>query len=237
MLSLAHSERHKTAAHDADRAVLPMRQHRSYSRSMPSKRRGSITAEELMNQLNSDPEYLARVAKADAERRERRERLRQAEQPLVDDLRTAGIDVKSAWYLYEVPNRGEDAYPILLNHLRRDYPDRILNGIARAFTKDVARRHWRELLDLYLHEDREEARDGLAATLSGCAARAQYEDLLAILKNDSLGSTRIYFLRPVNRIGNRISPGAGRAVIAGLADDPVLGIESKRILQGRGRND
>lgn len=204
---------------------------------MPSARRGPVTAEELAQQLANDPEYVARVAMAEAERHERREALRRAERPLVEELRAAGIEVDTAWNLYKVPERGEDAYPILLNHLRMDYPDRVLEGIARAFTRDVVRRHWSELLSIYLHETRGEARDGLAATLSGCAARAHYDDLLSILKDESLGETRIYFLRPVNRIGNRMSAGAGRAVIAGFEDHPILGIESKRILQGRGRND
>ena len=52
----------------------------------------------------------------------------------------------SARKLYKYPELGEIAYPILLKHLRLDYPDRILEGIASAFTKDVARRHWQELL-------------------------------------------------------------------------------------------
>lgn len=82
-----------------------------------------------------------------------------------------------------------------------------------------------------------EAQDGLAATLSGCAARAHYDDLLSILENEALGESRIYFLRPVNRIGNRIKAGSGRDVIEGFANHPALGIESKRILRGLGRND
>jgi len=209
----------------------------SYSHPMPSARRGPVSAEELIEQLGNDPECRARAAKADTERRERQETLRRAERPVVDELRAAGIDVKSVWYLPELPECGEDAYPILLKHLKEDYPDRVRGGIARAFTKDVVRRHWQELLNMYLHEAPGEAQDGLAATLSGCAARAHYEDLLSILEDESLGDTRIYFLRPVNRIGNRISAGSGRAVIEGLADHPVLGTESKRILQGRGRND
>lgn len=118
---------------------------------MPSPRRGSIIAEELEKQLNNDPEYRARIEKADAERRAVHDTLSQAERPLVDALRAAGIEVESAWYLYEFPQRGEDVYPILVNHLRLDYPERVLNGIARAFTKDVTRRHWQELLEIDRH--------------------------------------------------------------------------------------
>lgn len=190
-----------------------------------------------MKQLDNDPEYRSGVAKADAERRAVHEALSRAERPLVDELRAAGIAVSSAWDLYEFPQSGEVVYPILVKHLRRDYPERVLGGIARAFTKEVARRHWPELLEIYMSEVRGEAQDGLAATLSGCAVRVHYNDLLSILENEALGETRIYFLRPVSRIGNRISAGAGREVIERLASHPTLGVESKRILRGLGRND
>lgn len=208
---------------------------------MPSRRRGAVTATELTQQLENlyrdDPEYRASVDRQEAERRARREELERAERPLVADLRAAGIPVDSAWALYKHPELGETAYPLLVKHLGLDYPDRILEGIARGFTKDAARRHWQELLALYLGEDRPAARDGLAATLSGCAVRTHYADLVAILENEALGETRIYFLRPVHRIGNRMAAGAGRKVIERLANDSQLGTESSRILQGRGRND
>lgn len=204
---------------------------------MPSSRSGSVNAQELMSHLESDPGYRARAAEADAKRRSMQEALREAERPLTDELRAAGIDVESAWGLYKFPESGEKVYPILVKHLQLNYPDRVLGGIARAFTKEVARQHWEELLAIYLHETRGEARDGLAATLSSCATKAHYGDLVSILENESLGETRIYFLRPANRIGNRISQRTGRAVIERFAGHPVLGVESARILRGRGRND
>lgn len=199
--------------------------------------RGPVTADVLMKQLNNDPEYLERVATAEADRQALREALRRAQRPLIDDLRAVGVLVESAWDLYQFPESGEVIYPILVKHLPQEYPDRVLNGIGRAFTKEVARRHWQELLSLYVSETRAEALDGLAATLSGCATRTHYADLVAILSHEALGESRIYFLRPVNRIGNRINPGTGRAVIERFVDDPVLGVESARILRGQSRND
>ena len=184
--------------------------------------------------MDSEPQ--PRIDREEAKWLARREELERAERPVVEDLQAAGIPVDSAWNLYDYPEMGEVAYPILLNHLSQDYPDRILEGIARAFTKDVVRRHWRELLDLYLQESRPDAMDGLAATLSRYAVRDHYEDLLAILRNEALGETRIYFLRPVNRIGNRIKTGQGRAVIGSLEHDPVLGKEATAILTGRSRS-
>lgn len=206
---------------------------------MASSRRGPITAAELKHEFEdryeNDPEYRASVDRQEAERRAKRDELRHAEQPLVADLQAAGIPADSAWDLYRFPGLGAIAYPILLRHLRLDYPDRILNGIARAFEKAVVRAHWQELLDFYLTDTRPEVRDGLGATLSGCAVRAHYADLVAIVDNEELGESRIYFLRPVNRIGNRMGERRGRRVIERLASDPQLGIEAIRILQGRGR--
>ncbi|GAA3825971.1 hypothetical protein [Nocardioides panacisoli] len=208
---------------------------------MPPQRRGAVSATELQRQIEDryreDPEYRASVDRQEAERRQRREELMRAEEPLVADLQAAGIPVDSAWDLYKHPELGETAYPLLVRHLVLDYPDRILQGIARGFSKAAARRHWKELLQIYLAEGRPEARDGLAATLSGCAVRTHYADLVAILDNEALGETRIYFLRPVHRIGNRMRAGEGRRVIERVANDPELRTECSRILQGRGRND
>ncbi len=183
-----------------------------------------------------DPEIQKMVERQEAERQVRREELRRAERPLALDLQAAGIAVDTAWELYKYPELGETAYPILLQHIRLDYPGRVLEGIARAFTKDVTRRHWQTLLNTYLGDARPDVRDGLGATLSRCALRTHYADLLSMVKNENLGESRIYFLRPINRIGNRMSAGQGRAVIEPLADDPVLGREATAILRGLSRN-
>jgi hypothetical protein len=71
---------------------------------------------------------------------------------------------------------------------------------------------------------------------SACATREHCEDLLAFIRNARLGDSRIYFVRPVNSIGNRIEVGQGRAVIECVVDDPVLGKEATAVLKGRGRS-
>ena len=66
-----------------------------------------------------------------------------SEAPLVADLRRAGFDVGSAWDLF---NRKEpwrkdvpippwpEAVPILIEHMGRDYPFEVREGIVRALT-------------------------------------------------------------------------------------------------------
>lgn len=90
---------------------------------------------------------------------------------------------------------------------------------------------------LYLKPQREPVQDKLAAALAECAKREHYEDLLMLADDPALGESRIYFLRPINRIGNRISPGQGRRAIERVAQDSVLEREASAILKGLGRND
>ena len=62
-------------------------------------RKGEITAGELMDQLAQDEEYQAAMAARDAELQQWVSLWRAAEQPIVADLRAAGVDVDSAWDL------------------------------------------------------------------------------------------------------------------------------------------
>ncbi|WP_028642235.1 hypothetical protein [Nocardioides sp. URHA0020] len=200
------------------------------------KRRGAISATDLEAQLEADPHFVARREAADAERAERERLLTIAEQPVVEDLRGLGLDLTSVWDLYKIPDSRPQAIPVLLKHLTLDYPGRVLFGIGTGLNDKSARAWWSDMRQMMLTTERDEVRDRLAAALANCATREHYDDLLALIREDSLGDNRIYFLRPINRIGNRISAGQGRAVIEQLADHPVLGIESTRILKGRSRS-
>jgi len=191
----------------------------------------------LARRIRDDPEYRAKRETFAAELDERARRTSEAEQPVVRALTDVGIDVNSVWDLYKTPDILPKAIPVLLSHLVRDYPDPVLQGIGQALSNRAARPHWAELKTLYTTTANGVVRDRLADVLSICATRAHYDELLSFLQNDALGETRIYFLRPINRIGNRISPGTGRRVIARLADDAIFGREARAILAGRGRND
>lgn len=158
------------------------------------------------------------------------------EAPLLDDLAAVGVEVNSVWRLYTVPDAYPTVIPVLLSHVQRDYRDRVLEGIGIALAHKTARGWWSELKHLYLTAENPVVRDRLAAALSEVAVREHYDDLLGFIRDPRLGATRVYFLRDINRIGNRMAPGAGRAEIESLADDPVLGREATAILKGRSRN-
>lgn len=204
---------------------------------MNQRGRGPGTAGDLMAELAQDPDYRKRQAAIEAEQEQELRLLAKAEEPLLADLAAIGIRTDSAWNLYQHAGSLPDAIPVLLNHLEREYPDKVLEGIANALNDKSARDWWPQIKTLYLSTPKAAVRDRLATVLAGIAVRAHYDDLLWFLNQESLGETRIYFLRPVHRIGNRMAPGKGRSVIKGLVNDPVLSTEAKRILAGRSRND
>ena len=162
--------------------------------------------------------------------------MRAAERPLLDELASIGIEIDTVWDLYKIPEARERAVPVLLRHLARDYPDRVLEAIGHSLDGSFVRPWWAELRAVYLRTDRDVVRDRLANALASCATKAHYDDLLDFVADASLGPSRIYFLRPINRIGNRISAGRGRSVVASHVEDPVLGREAVAILKARNRS-
>jgi hypothetical protein len=191
----------------------------------------------VQRRLREDPEYRAAREREDAERARRIAEDLAASAPVLADLRTVGLDVASVWDLYKFPDQLPGAIPVLLDHLQRNYPDLVLEGIATGLQSKAARPAWAPMKHLYLTTTNDVVRDRLAAALSQCAVKAHYHDLLTFVHDERLGSSRIYFLRPINRIGNRMRPGMGRAVVEALAKDPAVAGEAEAILAGKGVND
>jgi len=205
-----------------------------------ARRTGPGTAAEVIAEreecLRTDPEFALQVKAVEDERTAVAAAVRQAERPILDDLEEVGLTLNTVWDLYKFPELREKAIPVLLRHLVLDYPDRLVQGIGQGLADKSARPWWAELKALYLKPQRDPVRDRLAAALAECAKREHYDDLLTFIANSAHGESRIYFLRPINRIGNRISPGQGRQVIERLAQDMVLGREASAILKGLGPN-
>jgi hypothetical protein len=199
-------------------------------------RKANEVIAELERRKREDPAYRAELERAEAERTARAEQRRMASQPVVDDLRSAGVDVDDLYRLYLQPQSYPLAIPVLLNHLQRPYPERVLEDIGNALPFKPDPSWWDDFKRLYVTTASDAVRDRLAAAMSGCARREHYDDLLALIHNEDLGSSRIYFLRPINRIGNRMEAGQGRAVIETVVNDPVLDKEAAAILKGRSRS-
>jgi len=151
-------------------------------------------------------------------------------------LRSVGVELDDLYMLYKQPESYALAVPVLLDHLNRDYPERVLDDIGNALPRKAEVNWWDDFKHLYVTTRSEAVRDRLAAAMSGFAVRRDYDDLLAFIHDEALGSSRIYFLRPINRIGNRMDHGRGRAIIKALAADPELGKEATAILRGLSRS-
>lgn len=103
--------------------------------SKKSRSDGPITAAELMQRLQSDPEWVAREEAGERWRLARAKRLGREEAPLIQEIAQAGLLIESVWDLVNTRESYPEAIPVLLRHLERsDYDPAIRDGIARALT-------------------------------------------------------------------------------------------------------
>ena len=108
------------------------------------KRRKSITAGELMAQLNGDPEYLARIAEQDRQIAKFVAEVAEEEDRIAREAAKLGYEISSVWdFVNNAPHHFlprpfvgsyERAYPMLVRHLRLPHHPRIREGIIRSLT-------------------------------------------------------------------------------------------------------
>jgi hypothetical protein len=194
---------------------------------VPKKRSTGITASDLTAKLATDPEYQRHKARADAELAERAKGWQEAEAPLVEDLRSLGYPVNSAWDLVNTEEPYLSALPLLLEHLGRDYPDRVREGIARALAVSEASFGWRVLTEQYRTASGPDAKDGLAAALAATVTPPTISELVALAEDPRHGDSRLLLLLGLARVA---TPEA-KAALEELSDDAALGHEARRLLR------
>lgn len=111
---------------------------------MTKRRKGPITAKELIDELESDPEWVAKRDVRQAERARRAAERARHERKLVCEIREIGYEIDSVWDLvnntpHPILERKftgpyERAYSILIRHLKLPYVPKIREGIIRALT-------------------------------------------------------------------------------------------------------
>ncbi|MDE0547407.1 hypothetical protein [Microbacterium sp. C7(2022)] len=194
-----------------------------------SKRSGT-SAIDLIAELQNDPDYQRKVQAAEAERQTRAQLLREAEQPIVADLRAAGVEVNSVWDLVNTSDPYPAALPVLMEHLERGgYPERVMESLGRALAVKPSVAFWERLKTRWLYARGLGEEDGAAVALAACATKAQVDDLIGFLSVAERGQSRIYFIRPILILGGD----RGRQVIEALRNDPVLGKEATALLKRR----
>ncbi len=202
--------------------------------SAPKRPRGPIAATDFVRlqeeRLANDPILRAEFETDEVERAARAQVLRDAEQPIVIDLRRVGVDVASVWDLVNSSEPYPNALPVLLDHLERGgYPDRVMESLGRALAVKPTVAWWDRVKARYLAARSPGEKEGTAVALAACATKAQLGDLIGFLDVADRGESRIYFLRPIKRLGGE----SGRALLESLRDDPTFGKEATALLRVR----
>ena len=104
-----------------------------------ARKKGGIGAWELMQQLQADPEWVARRDAREAKRAKAEALFKIEEEPIIADLAASGVEVDDVWDLVNTNASYPAAIPVLLDHLRRSYHVRIREGIIRALTVKEAK--------------------------------------------------------------------------------------------------
>lgn len=201
------------------------------------KRRGPITAAELIRQLEADPAWVARRDARDAALQVRAAALAEAACPLVEDLRNAGVLVSSVWDLVNTRARYDAALPVLVAHLHRLYPDAIVDGIARALALPEAEPlAWEAMVALFRGTSPGSgAKQGAAVALANMTCERTIHELVQLALEDHHGSDRALFVSGLARFDGPRVEGALRH----LLQDPVIGkgtrLELRRLRHPLGR--
>lgn len=191
-------------------------------------RRTGIKATELVAELQDDAGYRRKMAASEAERQVRTRAFREAEQPIVADLCSAGVQIESVWDLVNTSEPYPDALPVLMDHLERGgYPDRVMESLGRALAVKPSVAFWERLKRRWLDARSPGEEDGAAVALASCATKAQLDDLITFLSVDQRGRSRIYFLRPILKTGGN----RGLHIVETLRQDSIFGEEATALLK------
>ncbi|MGB2758229.1 MAG: hypothetical protein WBD02_11285 [Acidimicrobiia bacterium] len=195
---------------------------------IPKRPKGGMTAAELMALLEADPEWVRARDQREAELQARVALLSAAEQPIVADIRAAGYGIESVWDLVNTSVPYPDALPVLLRHLQKGgYPDRVMESMARAIAVGPAVKWWDELRDLYLRARGRGEEQGLAVALAACATSQQLDEMIALVRNESLGPYRCIFFEKIKRFGGD----RGVEILESFRGDALLGKEATHLLK------
>jgi len=137
-----------------------------------------ITAEQLMRQLEADPEWVAKRDAREARHAERAKLIAADETSVISDLAAVGVAVSSVYDFVGNQLAPDVALPVLARHLKVEHHPRVREGIIRALGIPSARRVAFDLLcDVYRSERDSTLRWVAANALSGMA---RFEDVSAL---------------------------------------------------------
>ena len=204
-----------------------------------STRRGSMTAEEHAAILATDPAYQARIREQDRQFQEQLEKDRAEETALVADVRAVGIDIESVWDLVNRPNDYQPAYPVLVEHLGREYSAHLKEAIARALTvADAAEIAWEPILAAFRAHGHRGPGDPppLKFALGNALAKLMDEEHIAealgLVTNPEHGESRA---RIVDFLGDFNKRDDVRQALESLQNDRDVATEARKALRRKRR--
>lgn len=161
------------------------------------------TAEDLMAELRSNPEWRQRELERERQILDLRERLQLEEQPILQDLLRVGILADSIYELVNTDESYPEAIPVLLQHLRRQYDHRIREGIVRALTVREARGlAGPDFIDILIEEKIPYLRTVIANALVFVSTQQDLGRIEGLLSQDEFSDVR-YFLQKAARAASK----------------------------------
>jgi len=188
------------------------------------------TAAEFMAELHADPDWVARRKAAEAELAARDAEWAKAEAPVVKALHQVGLNVESVWDLVNTAEPYPEALPLLLDHLQRDYPDRVREGIARALAVREAKFGWRILVDQFRRDPDTEAfgaKGGIGVALAAAADDTVMGEVIDLIRDRRHGGNRAFLIAALARS----SRPEVHQVLLDLKDDDEIGYDVRKTLR------
>ena len=161
----------------------------------------SLTAREAVNRLNEDPIFRAAAEERDARIINQERIYAEAEKDILCDLASAGFTIESVWDL-GAGATSSSAVPILLEHLDRDYPDRVREGIARALAVPAAIIGWEKLIQVFSNDPDKSgftSKAGVACAIEATSNDDVIGDVVQLVMNGEHGDNRILLLDALAR--------------------------------------
>lgn len=193
-----------------------------------------MTAAELMQQLESDPEWVARRDARQRWRHAQAKRFARQEAPLVQEIREAGLLIDSVSDLINTREPYPEAIPILLRHLKKtDYDPALRGAIARALTvKDYP-----EILPAMIEAFRRDPEPRLNGPkwAMGNAIEALFdnryiEEIAELARDPSHGEARSMVVRALGKSKSEVAEEA----LTELLSDPQMRIYAEDIIKRQG---
>lgn len=200
-------------------------------------RRKRKTAQQLIAELEADPEWVRGRELRDRAHRERVDELRRAERPIVEDLRRCGAAVDSVGDLVQEEAPYAALLPVLLAHLDKPYPHPVRESIARALAVPEARSFWDQLVVRFESEPEAAVSQVKWALHLAIAAAADVSVLPALIRlavDRKHGRNRAMFALALGNMAfGKLRDPLARAALNELRGDPDIGVDVRKVMRGK----